>query len=172
MHSIVPNSTILSENYIARAFEWMTERRLPAMDLLGWLVVVAFEGAIVILASLLALAYISFNRMEKDVRRARMFIMGDRVNRFLGAFTIGFIVLAATFAATVLALIPAAAFSAAFFFFLGTIGYGVMELYFIVRPRRKLTDSRAASWGSADGGRRVAKGSSTNPVEEEVDASR
>lgn len=72
------------------------------MDLLGWLVVVAFEGAIVILASLLALAYISFNRMEKEVRRARMFIMGDRVNRFLGAFTLGFIVLAATFAATVL----------------------------------------------------------------------
>jgi len=142
------------------------------VDLLGWLVVAAFEGTIVILASLLALAYISFNRMEKEVRRARMFIMGDRVNRFLGAFTIGFIVLAATFAATLFALIPAAAFSAAFFFFLGTIGYGVMELYFIVRPRRKLTDSRVASWRSADGGRRVAKETSTRATEEEADASR
>jgi hypothetical protein len=112
------------------------ERSTP-VDLAAWLVLIAFEGIIGGVAVLLSLTYVSFTRMEREVRRARMFIMADRIKRFLGAFTLGFVVLAVAFAGTFIGLvIPAAVIGGAFFFFLGTIAYGIIELFFIVRPRQ------------------------------------
>lgn len=106
------------------------------MDLLAWLFLITFEGIVGGVAVLLSLTYISFTRMEKNVRRARMFIMADRIKRFLGAFTLGFVVLAAAFAPGLVGVaLPSALVGGAFFFFLGTIAYGIVELYFIVRPR-------------------------------------
>lgn len=109
-------------------------------DLVGWLFLIAFEGIVGAVAVLLILTTISFQRMERNVRRARMFIMADRIQRFLGAFTLGFVVLAAVFASGFLSslglALPAAVSVGAFFFFLATIAYGVVELFFIVRPRR------------------------------------
>lgn len=106
------------------------------MDLQAWILFIAFEGIIGGVAVLLSLTYISFTRMEKDVRRARMFIMADRIKRFLGAFTLGFVVLTAAFAPGIIGMpLPPALVGGAFFFFLATIAYGIVELYFIVRPR-------------------------------------
>jgi hypothetical protein len=106
------------------------------MELVALLLLVTFEGIVGGVAVLLTLTYLSFRRMEKNVRRARMFIMADRIQRFLGAFTVGFIVLAAVFATIFLGVTLSPAISGgAFFFFLATIAYGVVELFFIVRPR-------------------------------------
>src|SRR3989442_1036341 len=57
-----------------------------------WVVVgfLAFFGTI---TGLLAMTFLAFTRMDKDVRRARMFIMEKRIQRFLGAFTFAFIAL-------------------------------------------------------------------------------
>ena len=123
------------------------------MDLVAWLFLLAFEGIVGAVAVLLILTYVSFQRMERNVRRARMFIMADRIQRFLGAFTLGFIVLASTFAISFLgSMLPpgftAIAFTVAFFFFLATIAYGIVELFFIVRPRRT-SGSRSFSRRSA-----------------------
>ena len=95
-----------------------------------------FEGVLALLAFLLTVTYVTFMRMNKDVRRARMFIMADRIHRFLGAFTAGFVALAISLAATISgAPIPPAISTIVVFFFLGTIAYGIVEIYFIVRPR-------------------------------------
>src|SRR5205823_11445146 len=86
------------------------------MDLVQWAVLIAFEGIIGGTSVLLSLTYLSFARMEKDVRRARMFIMADRIKRFLGAFTAGFVVLAVTFSTAFLGItLPAAVATGAFF---------------------------------------------------------
>src|SRR5205807_3232059 len=81
--------------------------------------------------------------MEKNVRRARMFIMADRIQRFIGAFTVGFVVLAVTFAGSFVGLVlPAAVAAGAFFFFLGTMAYGIVR-------RKKKNAPAATAVGSA-----------------------
>jgi len=140
------------------------------VDLIAWAVLISFEGIIGSVAVLLVLTFASFSRMEKNVRRARMFIMADRIQRFIGALTLGFVVLAVTFAGSLVGVVlPAAVVGGAFFFFLGTIAYGIVELYFIVRPRRSV---RAPGTSALSGLRR---GPSLKPVpieatEEEGDA--
>src|SRR5207245_7634464 len=57
------------------------------------LVTLGFIGFFAALSGLLGLTFVAFTRMDRDVRRARMFIMEKRIQRFLGAFTIGFIAL-------------------------------------------------------------------------------
>jgi hypothetical protein len=137
------------------------------MDLTAWILLIAFEGIIGSVAVLLTLTYISFTRMERDVRRARMFIMADRIHRFLGAFTLGFIVLAGTFATAFLGItLPGGVSVGSFFFFLATIAYGSVELYLIVRPKR--TMARKLSLLSAFG----VKSKARMPVEDELHASR
>ena len=144
------------------------------MDLGAWLILIAFEGIVGGVAVLLSLTYVSFTRMEKNIRRARMFIMADRIQRFLGAFTMGFVVLASTFAGSFLGItLPPGVALGAFFFFLATIAYGIVELFFIVRPKRTAGISRIKSLGRA-----VQRHSSatiertTEPLEEEIDAPR
>jgi hypothetical protein len=143
------------------------------MDLFQWIVLAAFEGIVGGVAVLLSLTYVSFVRMEKNVRRARMFIMADRIQRFLGAFTLGFVVLALTFALeTFGSILPVSVFAVAFFFFLATIGYGILELYFIVRPRRKVHSPDGTSWRPSFGSRAAASKPDIASVEDDPHASR
>jgi hypothetical protein len=139
------------------------------MDLVAWLFVLAFEGIVVAVSVLLIVTFVSFQRMERNVRRARMFIMADRIQRFLGAFTVGFVVLALTFAGEF--ILPPGVLVGAFFFFLATIAYGVVELFFIVRPRRtsasRSFSRRSAITASANGGNPRTEG-----TEEELHAPR
>src|SRR5439155_15825695 len=127
------------------------------MDLYQLILLAAFEGIVGGVAVILSLTYVSFVRMEKNVRRARMFIMADRIQRFLGAFTLGFVVLALTFAlSTFGSILPSAVFAGAFFFFLATIAYGILELFFIVRPRRKVRSPDSTSWSPSFGRKPMA----------------
>jgi len=102
-----------------------------------------------------------------------MFIMADRIQRFLGAFTVGFVVLALTFAlSTFGSILPPAVFAGAFFFFLATIAYGILELFFIVRPRRKVHSPDGTSWRPSFGRKPVASIPDIGSAEEDPDASR
>jgi hypothetical protein len=141
------------------------------MDLLQWATLIAFEGIIGGISVLLSLTYVSFARMERDVRRARMFIMADRINRFLGAFTAGFLVLAVTFATGFLGItLPSVVGAGAFFFFLATIAYGIVELYFIVRPRRTVRAFGGKSWRPALRPSPKTSRAPVKPSEEDRDA--
>src|SRR5712692_5411521 len=68
-----------------------------------WIVVgfLAFFGTI---TGLLTVTFLAFTRMDKDVRRARMFIMEKRIQRFLGAFTVAFIALTVLISASMIAV--------------------------------------------------------------------
>ncbi len=97
----------------------------------------AFEGSLVAVGVLLLAAFLAFARMNRDVRRARMFIMADRVKRFLGAFTLGFLAIAAESVFSIAGLSPPAAVAAiVIFVFLGSVVYGSLELFLIVHPLR------------------------------------
>jgi len=101
-----------------------------------WVVVgfLAFFGTI---TGLLAITFLAFTRMDKDVRRARMFIMEKRIQRFLGAFTVGFIALTVLICASTIAIgLPAALGTSLLVVWLGGMGYGTYELFLIVRPPR------------------------------------
>ncbi len=107
------------------------------MDLLALAVQVAFLGALGVTGGLLLLTYGAFVRMNRDVRRARMFLMADRVGRFLGAFTFGFLMVAVAAGLSIAGTSSAAAiFTVVIFLFLGAVLYGSLELFLIVRPRR------------------------------------
>ncbi len=98
---------------------------------------IAFEGSLGAAGVLLLLAYVAFSRMNKDVRRARLFIMADRVKRFLGAFTVGILLLAGVLILNSVGLtVGVLVAGVAIFLFLGAIVYGSLELFLIVRPRR------------------------------------
>jgi hypothetical protein len=143
------------------------------MDLYQLILLALFEGIVGGVAVILSLTYVSFVRMEKNVRRARMFIMADRIQRFLGAFTLGFVVLALTFALSSFgSILPSAVFAVAFFFFLATIAYGILELYFIVRPRRKVHSPDGTSWRPSFGSRAAASKPDIASVEDDPHASR
>jgi hypothetical protein len=143
------------------------------MDLYGWILLAAFEGIVGGVAVVLSLTYVSFTRMEKNIRRARMFIMADRIQRFLGAFTLGFVVLAVTFAlSTFGSLLPSSVFAGAFFFFLAAIAYGILELYFIVRPRRTVHAPDGSSWRPSFGQKHETSKSDVVPLEDDLNVTR
>ena len=124
------------------------------MDLLALAFGILFEGSLVVAGVLLLATYVAFARMNKDVRRARMFIMSDRVRRFLGAFTFGFLLIAAASVLTIAGLPGASAvFLVVIFLFLAAIIYGSLELYLIVRPPRSrlLRPRRSAATRPAAG---------------------
>src|SRR5438093_1754820 len=71
--------------------------------------VVGFLAFFGIITGLLTVTFLAFTRMDKDVRRARMFIMEKRIQRFLGAFTVAFIALTVLICASMIAVgVPAA----------------------------------------------------------------
>ena len=99
-----------------------------------WVIVgfLAFFGTI---TGLLAVTFLAFTRMDKDVRRARMFIMEKRIQRFLGAFTVAFIALTALICASMISVfLPVAIGTGLLIVWLGGMGYGTYELFLIVRP--------------------------------------
>jgi len=105
-------------------------------DLAVQLLAIAFQGLIVATFAILAIAFVTFRRMNKEVRRARMFILADRFERFLGAITIAFLALSVTLISSAVGLPPPAAASAVMVFvFLGGIMYATFEIFFVIRPR-------------------------------------
>jgi len=101
------------------------------------LVTLGFIGFFAALSGLLGLTFVAFTRMDRDVRRARMFIMEKRIQRFLGAFTVGFIALTvAIILPSVGVTLPTVAISVVLVVWLGAMGYGTYELFLIVRPPR------------------------------------
>jgi len=98
-------------------------------------VTVAFLAFFGTITGLLAVTFLAFTHMDKDVRRARMFIMEKRIQRFLGAFTVAFIALTVLICASTIALgLPAAVGTGLLVLWLGGMGYGTYELFLIVRP--------------------------------------
>ena len=151
----------------------MPRPRWTSMDLYQLILLALFEGIVGGVAVILSFTYVSFVRMEKNVRRARMFIMADRIQRFLGAFTVGFVVLALTFAlVTFGSILPSAVFAVAFFFFLATIAYGILELFFIVRPRSKVHSPDGTSWRPSFGRKPAPSKPDVGPAEDDPHASR
>src|SRR5437870_4938767 len=71
--------------------------------------VVGFLAFFGIITGLLTVTFLAFTRMDKDVRRARMFIMEKRIQRFLGAFTVAFIALTVLICASMIAVVVPAA---------------------------------------------------------------
>ncbi len=105
-------------------------------DLVSDLLRIALEGVIVATFLLVLIAFITFRRMNKDVRRARMFILADRFERFLASFTIAFLFLVAGLIASSAGFPLPASVSAVFVFvWLGGILYGALEIFFVIRPR-------------------------------------
>lgn len=117
------------------------------MNLLVLAFEIVFEGSLAAAGALLLLAYLAFARMNKDVRRARLFIMADRVKRFLGAFTLGFLLIAAASILTIAGLPEGAViFPGVIVLFLAAIVYGSLELFLVIRPRRsRLRSPRTAT---------------------------
>lgn len=91
-----------------------------------------------LVAALLVVTYLAFLRMNKDVRRARMFIMADRVKRFLGAYTFAFVAITLEVSIGILGIgLPPAAAGAVVLFFLGALVCGSVELFLVVHPRKR-----------------------------------
>ncbi len=142
------------------------------MDLATLAFEIGFEGALGAAALLLVLTFLSFLRMNREVRRARMYIMADRVIRFLGAFTVGFAVIATVFLFSILSIPPPALVSAAaIVLFIGAVLYGSAELFLIVRPRKAAASSRRG-WTPAAHGRAETKAIPQESAEGESDAAR
>ena len=96
---------------------------------------VVFEVILGGIAFVLLVSYISFVRMNAHLRRARLFVMAARINRFLLAFTLGFlsitIVILVAFTGVTL---PTSVTGAAVFLWIGAILYGSLEILFVARP--------------------------------------
>src|SRR5438128_11723260 len=96
------------------------------------LVTLGFIGFFAALSGLLGLTFVAFTRMDRDVRRARMFIMEKRIQRLLGAFTVGFIAFTvALVLPSVGVTLPAVAISVVLVVWLGARGYGTCEMLLI-----------------------------------------
>src|SRR5256712_1285574 len=101
------------------------------------LVTIGFIAFFAALSGLLGLTFVAFTRMDRDVRRARMFIMEKRIQRFLGAFTVGFIAFTvAIILPSVGVTLPTVASSVVLVVWLGAMGDGTYELFLILRPPR------------------------------------
>jgi len=102
-------------------------------------VTVGFLAFFGVVTGLLAVTFLAFTRMDPDVRRARMFIMEKRIQRFLGAFTVAFIALTILICLPFVtsafgASVPAALSFGLIVVWLGGMGYGTYELFLVVRP--------------------------------------
>jgi zinc transporter ZupT len=119
-----------------------------------------FLALLLTITTLLAITYYAFFRMNVQIRRARLFIMSDRIQRFLLAFFLGFLSLVVAFVPSFSDVpIPAAITTFGVFFFFGTATYGSPELYFVAMPksrlrfqsRRSRTSDRALPGGLDEG---------------------
>ncbi len=96
---------------------------------------IAFEALLAGIAVVLLVSYLSFVRMNAEVRRARLFVMAARIQRFLLAFTLGFFSIVLTFFVAFAGItLPMGVTTGAVFFFLGAVLYGSVEILLIARP--------------------------------------
>jgi len=134
---------------------------------------IAFEGSLVGVGVLLLATFLAFARMNKEVRRARMFIMADRVKRFLGAFTLGFLAIAADSIFSIAGFpAPPAVSVIVICVFLASIVFGSLELFLIVRPPRSRWPSLRKPASSPGGSRSRGAPVAEDPSEGETHASR
>lgn len=104
-------------------------------DIYTQAVSLAFEGIMVTITTLLILTYVIFLRMDAPMRRARMYIMSDKLQRILLAFMVAFLSLTVTFLGNFAGLgVPAIVSTFIVFLFFGLIGYAFLELFFVARP--------------------------------------
>ncbi len=97
-----------------------------------------FDAVLVGITATLLFAYVSFARMNAEVRRARLFIMADRINRFLLGFILGFVGFLVTLLLTAAgAPLPAVVSYPVFFGSIGAILYGAVEVVLISHPIRE-----------------------------------
>ncbi len=100
-------------------------------DLAVQLLTLALQGVIVATFLIVALTFVTFRKMNKEVRRARMFILADRMERFLAAFTVAFLFLTAALISSAAGFpLPAPVSSIVVFVWLGGILYGAFEIFF------------------------------------------
>lgn len=117
---------------------------------------IAYQGLIAATFAVVGFTYVTWRRMNKDVRRARMFILADRFDRFLLAFTLAFLVLTAVFLGLAdVVVVPLVVSEFATIFFLVAIFYATLELFFVAHPRalkrlRSRRSTSSASEGNAD----------------------
>ena len=105
-------------------------------DLAAQLLTIAFQGLIVATFAILAITFVTFRGMNREVRRARMYILANRFERFLAAITIAFLALTVSLISSTLGVpLPAGVAVAIVFVFLGGILYGTFEIFFVIRPR-------------------------------------
>ncbi len=121
---------------------------------------IAFSAFLILITGLCGVTYYSFFRMNAQIRRARMFIMSDRIQRFLLAFLLAFLALVVTYVPAFSGVsVPAAIGTTVVFFFLGAITYGILELYFVAVPssrprfqsRKRATADKAMPGGPDEG---------------------
>ncbi|HYS73505.1 MAG TPA: hypothetical protein VEO96_05950 [Thermoplasmata archaeon] len=109
---------------------------MPLADLVAQAIAVTLQGVVLATFAVVAITFVTFRRMNKDVRRARMFILAERLERFLAAFTVAFLFLTAALIANAAGHpLPAAASTVIVFVWLGGFLYGAIEIFFVVRPR-------------------------------------
>ncbi len=107
-------------------------------DLASTVLTIALEGVIVATFLVVLVAFLTFRGMNKEVRRARMFILADRFERFLAAFTVAFLFLVADLLASAAGIaFPAGVSAVVVFVWLGGILYGAFEIFFVFRPRSR-----------------------------------
>ncbi|HEV8595593.1 MAG TPA: hypothetical protein VGR51_08705 [Thermoplasmata archaeon] len=96
---------------------------------------IAFEVLLGGIATLLLASYVSFVRMNPEVRRARLCVMAARIHRFLLAFTLGFFSIVLVFFVSFAGIpLPLAVSTGSVFFFLAAVLYGSIEILLIARP--------------------------------------
>ena len=108
----------------------------------------AFGAMILAITALLLIAYLKFVKMNVEIRRARLFIMSKRINRFLLASTIGWVAISVVFlVSTVGIALPRAATTLALFVWLGAVLFSSVDLFFVAAPRARV--AKSASPGEA-----------------------
>src|SRR6266508_4577790 len=106
-------------------------------DLVAQAIAVTLQGVILATFVVVATTFVTFRRMNKDVRRARMFILAERLERFLAAFTVAFLFLTAALIANATGHpLPAAASTVIVFVWLGGFLYGAIEIFSVVAVMR------------------------------------
>ncbi len=130
------------------------------MDLAAQVFGIAFLAFLFAITGLCGVTYYSFFKMNAQIRRARMFIMSDRIQRFLLAFLLAFLALLATYVPAFSGVsVPAVVGTVVVFFFLGALTYGILELYFVAVPtsrprfqsRKRATTDKALAGGPDEG---------------------
>ncbi len=105
-------------------------------DLVAQAIALSLQGVILATFVVVATTFVTFRRMNKDVRRARMFILAERLERFLAAFTVAFLFLTAALIANATGHpLPSAVSTVVVFVWLVGFLYGAVEIFFVVRPR-------------------------------------